>query len=373
MILLFSLLICTAATVFGIVPLKIKWFWKAIIFAVTFATSFKFHLLLIFCGKNFFAPNLPKWLMVSWSGLFSILAFFTFFVTAYSLPAMILKWAKVKPNKYCSRKIWYPVFLALSITFSVCGIFNALSIPEVKKYTLFFDDLPDELDDLRIALLSDIHVDLLMTDERIAEIVRRTNDTEPDMIALTGDFVDGRANVFKHKLAALKSLKAPLGVYGVPGNHEYYSGYAEWIAALESFNIIMLQNNSVVIPGKSLVIGGTTDPAAEKRQMMEPDVEKSFAGTPEGFFRILLAHQPRLIKKAVKNSVDLQLSGHTHGGMLPVLKTVVAAKNYGYVSGLYNLGKTKLFITNGAGLWNGFPIRLLCPAEIALLTLKKSR
>lgn len=373
MILLFSFLICAAATVFGIVPLKIKWQWKAIIFVLTFITSFKFHLLLLFCGKNFFAPDLPKWLMISWSGLFAVLVFFTFFISAYSVIMKILKFAKVTAGKYFSRGIWYSIFLALSITFSVFGIYNALSVPEVREYTIFFENLPDELDNMKIAHLSDIHVDLFMTSERIAEIVRRTNSTKPDMIALTGDFVDGRANVYKEKLADFKLLKAPLGVYGVPGNHEYYSGYAEWMETLEKLNITMLQNNSVVIEEKSLVIGGTTDPAAEKRQMPLPDVEKSFAGTPEGFFKILLAHQPRLAPEASKNKVDLQLAGHTHGGMLFGLNMIVAATNYGYVSGLYDVGKMKLFITNGTGIWNGFPVRLMCPAEIAVLTLKKIR
>lgn len=281
--------------------------------------------------------------------------------------------AKIPRNRYFSCKIWYPVLLVLSIVFSVCGIYNAFAVPQLREYTIFFDDLPDELENMRIAHLSDIHVDLFMTEKRIEEIIRLTNESLPDLIVLTGDFVDGRANVFKEKFDKFKLLNAPLGVYGVPGNHEYYSGYDEWMTTLENQNIVMLQNDHVVIPGKHLVIGGTTDMAARKRRMPEPDVKKSFAGTPEGFFRILLAHQPKVTKKAVANNVDLQLSGHTHGGMLRGLDMVIAAKNHGYVSGLYNVGKMKLFVTNGTGIWNGFPIRLMCPSEIALLTLKKSR
>jgi len=209
----------------------------------------------------------------------------------------------------------------------------------------------------------------MSTREEVEDVVRRTNALEPDLIVLAGDFVDGRVDQLGYKLEPLKNLRAKYGVYGIPGNHEYYSGYREWMAFLRTLGIDMLENEHREPAGDLLVVAGVTDRAARMRKMEEPDVKKALAGAPEKSFKILLAHQPAHTREAAEAGADLQLSGHTHGGMIVGLDRVIAGLNYGYVSGMYDVGKMKLYVSRGTSLWKGFPIRLGVPSEITVVTL----
>ena len=187
----------------------------------------------------------------------------------------------------------------------------------------------------------------------------------------TGDFVDGTVELCGKKMALLKELKAPSGVYGVPGNHEYYSGYQQWMYFLErEAGITMLKNQSVKLP-EGIYLSGTTDQGAKRRWEEMPDPEKAMHPDmkPEDC-GILLAHNPKLAHKA-KEFYDLQLSGHTHGGMILGMDLLVRQMNGGFVSGLYQVGNMQLYLTNGTCIWSGFPIRFGRPSEIALITLRK--
>jgi predicted MPP superfamily phosphohydrolase len=223
---------------------------------------------------------------------------------------------------------------------------------------------------MRIVHLSDIHADPLSDEKKIAEIVRLANSQRADLIVITGDFVDGRAAVRGKELAQLAALNAPLGVYGVPGNHEYYSGYEEWMRFLNANGVRMLENEHVML-ADDFALGGVTDPAGVKMQKGYPDIGKAFYKVPEGAFKLLLAHQPKLAGDAAGYGVDLTLSGHTHGGMVWGLDLLVGFFNSGLISGSYDIGNMKLFISNGTGIWSGFPVRLGHPSEIVVLTLKK--
>ena len=130
----------------------------------------------------------------------------------------------------------------------------------------------------------------------------------------------------------------------------------------------MLLNRHVVKPG--FVLAGVTDSAGRRSGEELPSVSQALYRAPEELPVLLMAHNPKIMADAVRHQVDLQLSGHTHGGMVPLLSRVVAARNNGRVRGFYREGKTVLYITSGAGIWNGFPVRLGIPSEIVLLHWK---
>ena len=207
--------------------------------------------------------------------------------------------------------------------------------------------------------------------DRIRKIVERTNALNPDIVIIAGDFVDGTVPVHGDDLRPLADLKARYGVFGVPGNHEYYSGYEEWMEFLPTLGIRMLHNEHVQTGGGAVVLAGVTDPVAGIMGKEVPDIRKALAGAPEKGVRILAAHQPRLAPEAAEHGVDLQVSGHTHGGMIAGIDRLVARFNEGFVSGLYTVGGMKLYVSNGAGIWNGFPIRIGVPSEIVLIRLRK--
>ena len=140
---------------------------------------------------------------------------------------------------------------------------------------------------------------------------------------------------------------------------------------LPTLGIRMLHNEHVLTGGDAVVLAGVTDPVAGIMGKEVPDIRKALAGAPEKGVRILASHQPRLAPEAAAHGVDLQVSGHTHGGMIAGIDRLVARFNEGFVSGLYTVGGMKLYVSNGAGIWNGFPIRIGVPSEIVLIRLRK--
>ena len=354
--------------------------WRKVAAAVVlFAVAFKFQILRCFAGPKFFAPELPGWLMVLSSWVFVAFLFFFVLMVATDIllagqwllrKALHLYAGKFPPRL---RKSYLFVLLTVAFLFSSWGMICAKQPPEVRKQDLRWSELPPELNGLRIVLLADLHVDKLSTRDEIAEVVRRTNELRPDLIVIAGDFADGTVAQLGDKLEPLRELRAAYGVFGVPGNHEYYSGYDEWMKFLRSLGIRMLENGHVMLVSDKLALAGLTDPAAKIRKREVPDVAKAFAGTPEGAFKLLLAHQLKDTRIAAGYGVDLQLSGHTHGGMIVGLDGIIALLNHGFVSGEYRVEGEKemrLYVSRGTSLWKGFPVRLGVPAEITCLTLR---
>ena len=142
-----------------------------------------------------------------------------------------------------------------------------------------------------------------------------------------------------------------------------------WKAEFESLGIKMLDNENIVLPCK-IAVAGVTDRAAKRYELPVPDIKRAVEGRSGDIPIVLLAHRPDVVLQAEKHAVALQISGHTHGGMAPVLRYLVKRANKGFVSGMYKVKDTALIVSNGSGIWNGFPVRIGSPAEIAVITLK---
>lgn len=364
-----------------IVPLRAGWKIRVAWGAVLFAVAFKFQILRRFAGPMFFAPDLPGWLQALTTWLFVIfflMFFFLLIADAVRLAVWAVRLAVRRPaldREACRsrRSIGNAVNLGLLVLASLLaarGMDNAIKLPPVRRVEVVLPQLPPELDGMTVALLADLHVDMLTPSRHIEEAVARTNALDPDLVLLAGDYADGTVEKLGDKLRPLGKLRGRRGVFAVPGNHEYYSGYREWLDFLSSLGIAVLENaNRGILP--SCHVAGITDPAALRHGEAAPDLDSALKGIPPGAFVILLAHQLRDTHEAAARGVALQLSGHTHGGMIVGFDRIVAAFNRGFVAGKYQVGPMVLYVSRGTFLWRGFPVRLGVPPEIALLTLRR--
>jgi predicted MPP superfamily phosphohydrolase len=282
-----------------------------------------------------------------------------------------------------ARRAWLPrptgreaaAVAGLALLLAAYGLYEAVIPPMVTRQEVFLANLPPEWDGLTIVQISDLHASPLLTGPRVQRVVELANAEKPNLIVLTGDIIDGSVARRARDVAPLRDLRATHGVYGCPGNHEYYSGYQDWMAALADLGLVMLRNSHLRLEknDRPLVLAGVTDEAARRYHLPGPDFQAALAGSPREATRILLAHRPDLAPAAALAGFDLQLSGHTHGGQLSILKPLTGLRNGGFVSGWYNLGALQLYTSAGAGLWNGFPIRLGVPSEIVSLVVRSGR
>ncbi|MBJ8345873.1 metallophosphoesterase [Antrihabitans sp. YC2-6] len=250
------------------------------------------------------------------------------------------------------------------------GVWEAAT-PRVVRARIPLARLPEEFSGLRIALISDLHVGPARGRGFTEKVVRLVNSEHPDLIAIAGDLVDGTVAKVGRDLEPLADLVAPLGVYGVAGNHEFYADDGgAWMNFWETLGVEPLRNSraEVVRNGAVIDIAGVYDITAPAPY--EPDMDAALAGRDDNRFVILLAHQPLHVEEASEHNVDLQLSGHTHGGQMWPLRTVVALVQP-TVSGLDRIGNTVIYTTIGAGAW-GPPVRVGAPPEIAILTLVRA-
>ena len=261
-----------------------------------------------------------------------------------------------------------------AILLSALGVWQAVRVPDVREVEITLAQLPAELDGLQLVQLTDLHASRLLQRPWMEAVVARTNALDPDLLVITGDLVDGTVAARTDDVEPLRDLKARLGVYAIAGNHEYYAEYQQWLEHFAQLGLPMLLNRHVTIDdaGASLVLAGITDPAAARFGQPLPDVDAALAGAPKSAPVILLSHRPLAAASNALAGVDLQLSGHTHGGQVLGMHWVTQAFNEGYVSGEYAVGDMRLYVSNGTGLWNGFPLRLGKPSEITRITLRSA-
>ncbi|MFD4698388.1 metallophosphoesterase [Streptomyces niveus] len=244
------------------------------------------------------------------------------------------------------------------------GTANVLSGPSVKRVTVPLAKLPRAAHGYRIAVVSDIHLGPLLGKAHAQRIVDTINSTNPDLIAVVGDMVDGTVADLGPAAEPLAGLKARHGSYFVTGNHEYFGDAGEWVDHVRELGLHPLENARVEIDGFDLV--GVNDIAGEE-EGEGPDFAKALGGRDTARASVLMAHQPVVIHDAVKHGIDLQLSGHTHGGQMWPVNYIAQASNP-TLAGLEQYGDTALYVTRGAGAW-GPPVRVGAPSDITVVQL----
>lgn len=316
----------------------------------------KFHVFRYLCGSAFNPPELPATLILAWGWAFAFAAF----LGIVSLP---LVWWR--------SRLKAVALTVVAAAIAGVGLWNSVKMPEVHEVTLAYPDLPRSLEGYRIAVVTDIHCSSSARRERTRNLVNLVNSVNADLICLLGDNVDGLPDRRARDLEPIRDLRAKDGVWAVTGNHEYYHDYFGWEDVYARLGLRFL-TNECVFPRKGLALGGVPDLAASRRHLSLPNVQRAFAAATNGEFRVLMQHQPRMAHaNVVGHHVDLQLSGHTHGGFMPVFSEIVRRHNQGFLSGLYPIEKGWLLVSNGVGQWAGFPMRLFTPSEIVVVVLKK--
>jgi predicted MPP superfamily phosphohydrolase len=266
--------------------------------------------------------------------------------------------------------------LAGSGVASSIGLAQARSTPKIQETEVPIAGLHPDLDGLRIAQISDLHIGQTIDREFVEAVVQATMSAQPDLIALTGDFVDGFVPVLREWAAPLAKLQAPLGVHYSPGNHEYYWGLDEWLEEFKRLgaNVLVNQHTHVEKGTAKLLITGLADHQGKRMNLPEPDITRATENASAHDFHLLLSHQPKGYQQAdeiaERHPVHLQLSGHTHAGQFfPV--SLVHPFVHRYWRGLNrHTEKTWVYVCSGTGYW-GPPNRFGVPSEVALLKLKR--
>lgn len=308
------------------------------------------------------------WAAFTWLGCFAILLPFTAF-------ADIGVWglSKAMSPESSWGRLEAIAILGSSALALVIAFRTARGALRVERRDIFIKDLPAAFEGFRIAQITDIHIGETLNGQFLTRVVQGVNDLEPDMVAVTGDLVDGSVSKIAEEVAPLQGLKAKDGAYYITGNHEYYHGATAWESYVGSLGLHVLHNSHRVVRrgDAQLVIAGVTDIEGRSRGPLHaPDLDAALQNSPPSAPRILLAHQPLFARYAQGKRIALQLSGHTHGGQIFPFMFLVRLQQP-VVSGFKLLGDVPTYTSRGTGYW-GPPFRLGPTPEIALLTLRRS-
>jgi predicted MPP superfamily phosphohydrolase len=260
----------------------------------------------------------------------------------------------------------------VSVVLLAWGYVEAIRVSRVRRIDVSLPRLGGAFDGLRVVLLTDTHygpINRARWSRRVIEVV---NSLEPDLVAHTGDIADGEVAQRREQAAPLGEVRAKLGRFYVTGNHEYFSGAQRWIEHMAALGWEALHNRHVIVSlgDDQLIVAGVDDRTAGGSGVPghHADHATALAGTDPELPVLLLAHQPQMIGGAVEHGVDLQLSGHTHGGQMWPFHYLVRI-DQPVLQGLSRHGgRTQLYTSRGTGFW-GPPFRIFAPSEITLLTL----
>ena len=330
---------------------------------------------------------MPGWL--KWTGLLSMGWFSSLLVLTLLRDVFLFgSWlASAGRSSSANAEAWRTLSAlavpCLATLVTAVGFFNARRTASVRRVDIPIARLPSQLDGFTIAQLSDIHVGPTIRVRYIERIVNAVNRLGADMVAITGDLVDGSVSELRTHVAPLARLKTRHGTFVVTGNHEYYVGAHDWIDELRRLGLKVLLNEHVVLQTRS-VHGAQTDEEVNDSALVVAGVtdytaghfDASHASDPEGAVRdappqvhtrLLLAHQPRSAVAAAQAGYQLQISGHTHGGQFFPWNLFVPLQQP-FTAGLHRLHDMWIYVSRGTGYW-GPPKRFGAPSEITLLRL----
>ncbi len=310
----------------------------------------------------FFGDSIPTWVSKVFATSQILLVYLfaaTFFLDLYRLIHPVYNFI---PN----------VVVICCILASVYASFNATLVPKVKEVELRTNLLSSEKPNLKIAQLSDFHIGQGFDGQWLDKTIEKTNSLKPDLIVITGDLIDNSPAVLGRDIKKLKKLNAPLGVYVVFGNHEYYHHPNEWKNFFKKIDLPVLKNENLTLShhGQKITLAGIDFGMKYTDKKAELLLQETFKNSDQNTLRILLAHHPHVFKKTENYNIFLQLSGHTHGGMTFPVDMIVKLSNKGFLRGLYQNKNAYLYVSNGTGLWGGFPARIGTFNEITLITIK---
>lgn len=309
----------------------------------------------------------PQWMMLAiamWLGVFLYLLFARLVL---SVVEAVVE-AVAKPADAARRQVLRRGLAAGSALIALptagYGVFRAYEPAQVTDLTITLPGLPRTMSGFTIAQLSDIHIGPILRSQYVRDLVERTNALKPNIVAITGDLVDGTPDEIGAHVALFRALNAP--VYFITGNHDYYAGATEWCAELERMGFTVLRNRFVAIEGLDLI--GVDDWGNRRTGRRDYDLDRAIAGRDTQRASILLAHQPENLEAVARAQIGLQLSGHTHGGQL-FPATLGAQAIWGERrAGWSKFEGTQIYVSRGCG-FVGPPMRVGSPPEIVRVTL----
>lgn len=372
---IFSLILLTYLSISLLWWMPVARSKKILLFTIFLLISQKYTFYQVF-GTGPFNPSLPVLPMMVAEALYNI-----FLLLLSFLVIKDLCWWLAKGLHKLGMKIAWPmsslqlkiVLICASVILAPWGVYSALKVPDVKTIEVRIRHLDPVFDGYRLVQLTDLHIGQLLKRPWLEAVIDKTNALDPDLVLITGDMVEGGVSKLFKEVEPYARLKAKDGVFAVTGNHEHYHEGVDWVQYFDSMGIVMLENAHRVIrkDKAKLVIAGTIDRAAERFSNPGPDLAKALSQAPKAPV-ILLAHQPKGADRL--EGVDLQLAGHTHGGLIAMLQPVVAAFNGGYVEGLYRVNdRTQLYVSPGTGLWTSMACRIGVSSEITQIVLRSTR
>lgn len=266
------------------------------------------------------------------------------------------------------NRVAVPVVVSVSAAVTGYGVYEAANLG-VTRHTVSSPQLPAAFDGARVALITDVHAGAVRSAEFTREVVDLVNAQRPDLVVVAGDVIDGEEARYGLEIAPLADLDAPLGVFAVTGNHEMFDDTANWVRRFEEVGLDVLQNESVALRrgGDVITLAGVHDATGEGT--WEPDYDSALGGTDPAAFTLFTTHQPVQALRAGGRGVDLQLSGHVHGGqMWPIAYLVPLYQEM--LPGLEVLGDVRVLASAGIGAW-GPPVRVAAPPEVPVVTLRR--
>ncbi|KPW33093.1 putative metallophosphoesterase [Pseudomonas coronafaciens pv. atropurpurea] len=332
----------------------------------------QYHLYCRFSSGSVFSPEFPRYVVMlfNWAfGAILLLAVLQIIVDLGTVLTMLIR----RQRLAVPAKVRYSIGVA-ALLLAAIGVQQAVRVPPIKDIDIAVRNLPPQFEGYKVLQLTDMHISRLFDAPWTQAVVKESNALGVDLIVITGDLIDGSLSNRKLDIDALRDLRAPDGVYVIPGNHEYFFDNKAWMQHFVSLGMIPLANSHTFIEhdGARIALAGVTDLTAPKTGFPAPDVQKAIAGIAKDTPIILLDHQPRNARAASAQGVAVQLSGHTHGGMIFGIHRLLAMANGGFVSGLYDVGGMQLYVNNGTALWPGFAIRLGKPSELTRITLRRA-
>jgi predicted MPP superfamily phosphohydrolase len=340
-----------------------------IVLAIVVLLASQYHLFCRLSSGSPFSPEMPRLLVIVMNWAFAaivLLAVFQIVTDLVTLLTMLLQRRAIDIHagvRYTTGTI--------ALALSAFGVSQAIRVPALKDVTFHIAGLPPQFEGYKLLQLTDLHISRLFDRPWAETVVDASNRLGVDLIVVTGDVIDGSVESRRDDVAPLARLHAPDGVHVISGNHEDFFDHRAWMDHFATLGFRTLENSHTVVErqGARFVLAGVTDFSAPSVGLAGPDLDRALAGAPAGLPVVLLDHQPRKARLAAARGVALQLSGHTHGGMVVGMDRLVALANEGFVSGRYEVGGMTLYVSNGTALWPGFALRLGKPAELTRITL----